>query len=168
MTSHSVTISSTSCPPLNHVGYYYDGTRLSDQHARWYYDANGIDCTTPYTRLDPKMIKTFFNHMNSKNHKVSVEKTWRVKDDQEKNMRYVATDMPGVRAECLSIDIENGAIKIVGLRFDTNESFELTYNVGTDYDPTTCEASLTHGVLMISIKKLDKFKARRVSVRHVE
>jgi HSP20 family molecular chaperone IbpA len=78
-----------------------------------------------------------------------------------------SVDIPGVKAESLEVEIENGTITARGYRADrpTHEVFE-SYVIGNDYDATKAEATLEDGVLKVVVPKhSDKIVKHRVPVR---
>lgn len=79
--------------------------------------------------------------------------------------RVVArADVPGVRVADLSVEIENGSLRVSGKRFDTLAPVSLSVVIGPDFDPKTAEASLEAGVLTVTVKKLVERLVHKVAV----
>lgn len=76
----------------------------------------------------------------------------------------LSTDLPGVKADDINVEIDNGTIKVAAKRADINEDMSRTYVLGTHYDLKSCIAVLEHGVLTISVKKLPEHLPQRVKV----
>ena len=76
-----------------------------------------------------------------------------------------STDVPGVRLEDLTVELENGVIKAHGKRFDNKQLVNLTQAIGTDYDPATSEASLEAGVLTVTVRKFKDKVTHKVNVK---
>lgn len=100
-------------------------------------------------------------------------------DIREEVDRYViAADIPGVPPEQIEITMEGGMLAIKGARNDERsedrESYKRVERVsGTFYrrfalpdgvDPERVTATGRHGVLEISIPKVEKAKARRIEI----
>lgn len=116
--------------------------------------------------IDHDLIKNALG----KNSIFSAEAQWRELDVNDTtcegiNTKVLATDMPGVHVNTLNVSIENGTLKAIGQRFDTGDVVERVFDLGDRYDPSTAEASLTHGVLTIRIKLHEKFKNRTIVVK---
>jgi hypothetical protein len=87
----------------------------------------------------------------------SLQSGWRVKtvgNDVE-----LSLDVPGSQSSDLNVIIECGLIKVTGKRSDTGWCVGSNYNLGNDYDPKTATASVTSGVLTVT---LQRFKERAV------
>lgn len=74
-------------------------------------------------------------------------------------------DVPGVTPNDVLVDIENGFVKVSATRSDTKINNTQSHYVGLDYDARTCEATVEHGVLTITIKKHKEKLARRIPVK---
>jgi hypothetical protein len=76
-----------------------------------------------------------------------------------------STDVPGVKLDDITVELENGTIKVTGKRFDTGAHVNLTQFIGNDYDPATAEAALGDGVLAIEVRKFKDKVSHKVSVK---
>lgn len=75
-----------------------------------------------------------------------------------------SVDMPGVRAQDLTVEIENGVIKASAQRFDTKLHVSRQQVIGTDYDPKTAEATIEAGVLTVTVMRFKDRVTHRVPV----
>lgn len=76
-----------------------------------------------------------------------------------------SVDMPGIRIEDLTVELENGIIKASGKRFDNALFVSHTHSIGTTYDPATSEASLEAGVLTVTVRKFKDKITHKVRVK---
>jgi HSP20 family molecular chaperone IbpA len=86
-------------------------------------------------------------------------------------------DMPGVAANDLDVQFENGELRIqgkVGPRYDQVSflyteygigDFFRTFTIGESIDPRQISAELKDGVLTLHLPKSEKVKPRRIEVR---
>jgi len=91
----------------------------------------------------------------------------------------VRADMPGVRADDLEIQIEQGELTILGrvcgccgngrsylLREFDDADFRASLRInGEAVDTNAISAAITRGVLTVRLPKTDAIKARRITVR---
>ena len=76
-----------------------------------------------------------------------------------------STDVPGIKLEDLTVELENGIIKASGKRFDNGLFVNHTHSIGTTYDPATSEASLEAGVLTVTVRKFKDKLTHKVRVK---
>ncbi len=81
---------------------------------------------------------------------------------------HLSTDVPGMHVKSLNLSVEDGVLKLIGQRFDTNEIIEKSFNLTHKYDPDTIHASLTHGVLVMTIKVAASAKNKKINVIDVD
>ncbi|MBG79603.1 MAG: molecular chaperone Hsp20 [Phycisphaerae bacterium] len=90
---------------------------------------------------------------------------------------YVEAEMPGVRMEDLEITVANGMLTVSGRREvtppeDSNTlrrerktiEFERSLSLPVTLDASETEAVLRDGILVLTMPKVEKAKARRVEV----
>lgn len=102
-------------------------------------------------------------------------------DIREETDRYVITaDIPGVDPKDIELTVENGVLALRGERKFEQEQTEGGYrrierSYGTFYrrfampddaDVESVKAKGNHGVLEVSIPKVERAQARRISVEH--
>lgn len=96
---------------------------------------------------------------------------------EDEDRVYVEAEMPGVRMEDLEITVANGMLTISGRREvtapeDANTlrrerkaiEFERSLSLPGTLDASETEAVLRDGVLVLTMPKVEKAKARRVEV----
>jgi HSP20 family protein len=96
---------------------------------------------------------------------------------EDEDRVYVEAEMPGVRMEDLEITVANGMLTISGRRDvtaleDANTlrrerkaiEFERSLSLPTTLDSSETEAVLRDGILVLTMPKVEKAKARRVEV----
>lgn len=76
----------------------------------------------------------------------------------------LSLDVPGLRAEELSLEIENGTVRVTGRRHDTGFHVNQVHFIGADFDPKSAEATLECGVLSLSVLRFRERVTHRVSV----
>ncbi len=90
----------------------------------------------------------------------------------------VLADMPGIPAENLDIDVNDGILTLIGRaatapstdrRTITTEyrpgSYQRQFQLSGKIDQTKIEAKLTQGVLRLTLPKVEKAQARRITVQ---
>jgi len=93
------------------------------------------------------------------------------------NAYHIQMDIPGIKAENVTIEIENNQLKITGERtrpvqdaVKTHHSermvgkFSRQFQLPKDADATQIHASFAHGVLSIDINKQEESKPRKVTI----
>ncbi len=86
------------------------------------------------------------------------------------------TDLPGVKAEDLSVDYNNNVLRIDAYRentifgavnkdFDTAVNYQRSFSVPNEIDASKIEAKLVHGVLNLSLPKHERVKTRQIVVK---
>lgn len=85
-------------------------------------------------------------------------------------------DLPGVPRSHLNIEVEDGVLKISGSKqsqVDSTESvfreryqgdFERKFKLSRDLDSSKVEASLSDGLLKVSIRKKTEFKPQKIEI----
>jgi HSP20 family protein len=85
-------------------------------------------------------------------------------------------DMPGVKKEDITIDLDNGQLTLVGNRYMAQEStlqleefgsarFRRIFSVPQGIDLTKVDAELNDGVLKLHLPKSESVKPRRIEIR---
>lgn len=74
-------------------------------------------------------------------------------------------DVPGVKVQDLSIDIDMGKLRVSAARADTKASIKHVYVLTDMFDPATATAMLEDGVLNINVKKRPESMPRKVKVK---
>ncbi len=87
---------------------------------------------------------------------------WRLK--HHKDRLELSTDVPGVKAKDLKLEIDAGVLKLEAKRTDTGESIVRNYCIDNKHDPKSCEAALEDGVLTVTFKKLPEHMPRRIKI----
>ena len=87
---------------------------------------------------------------------------WRITPANDRITASV--DMPAVRPADLTVELENGTIKVAGKRFDTGLHVSHQQFIGTDYDPKTADATLEAGVLTVVVMRFKEKVAHKVPV----
>jgi HSP20 family protein len=76
----------------------------------------------------------------------------------------LSMDMPGVDSENLKVRFENQVLTIEGNRSDRKKSYNRSYKLSNAVDADKLEASLTNGVLTITLPKTESSKGRDIPV----
>lgn len=114
---------------------------------------------------------SFFNDLerefNGFNNKALRESTLTSK--QNENEWLAALEMPGVRAEDLKVEFEDGALNLTGKKkgyFDSSEEteFSRSIRVPEEVDVEKIEAKLRDGVLLLTLPKLAKAKPKKIEI----
>ncbi len=87
---------------------------------------------------------------------------WRV--DAKDDKITLKLDLPGVHVEDLSLEIENGTLKLLGSRKDTGATVSQMYLLGPDYDPKTADATLECGVLTLVVLKYKEKLTHKIEI----
>ena len=85
-------------------------------------------------------------------------------------------DMPGVKKEDITIDLDNGQLTLVGTRYMAQEStlqleefgsarFRRIFSVPQGIDLIKVDAELNDGVLKLHLPKSESVKPRRIEIR---
>lgn len=88
---------------------------------------------------------------------------------QTENEWLAALEMPGVKAEDLSMEFEDGALKLTGKKkgyFDSSEETEFSRSIRLpeEVDAEKIEAKLRDGVLLLTLPKLEKAKPKKIEI----
>jgi HSP20 family molecular chaperone IbpA len=100
---------------------------------------------------------------------------------EHENEFSIHVELPGVRREGLSIEVDKGVLSLRGevveerakrrgwiaREYGTGD-FERRFRIGEGIDTEAIEAELVHGVLILRLPKRDSMKARRIEVREIE
>ncbi|WP_043532766.1 Hsp20/alpha crystallin family protein [Litchfieldella xinjiangensis] len=97
---------------------------------------------------------------------------------EEDNAVHIVVDMPGVRREGLSIEVDNNVLSLEGeIQVDMPEGISATYaelraeryarrfSLSHEIDAEAIEARLEHGVLRLILPKKDVHRSRRIEVQ---
>jgi HSP20 family protein len=86
----------------------------------------------------------------------------------------IRAEMPGVKRDDLSLDMENGRLQIKGTtkgktkaydsEFYEDTTFSRTFRVGDGIDTENIKAELLDGILTVTLPKAEKAKARKITV----
>lgn len=78
----------------------------------------------------------------------------------------VLADAPGVRQEDLHVEYADGELRLYGKRQGERDATEYrrTFQIGQRVDVERISAHLEHGVLTVTLPKLESAKARRIPV----
>jgi len=85
-------------------------------------------------------------------------------------------DLPGVKKDDITIDLDNGQLTVVGNRYMDQEKdmqleefgsaqFRRVFSVPQGIDQTKVDAELNNGVLKLHLPKSESVKPRRIEVR---
>ena len=88
---------------------------------------------------------------------------------ETENELTIQLDMPGVTQENIDIQIEQGTLRVIGIR-DASEDrgavrYERTFRVGDSIDASGIAASCRDGVLSLRLPKCETAKQRRIEVK---
>lgn len=121
-----------------------------------------IDWTYPYDWTRPYDWTTGTKIIVGEGAKISVavEFTSRIEGDTI----TFSTDVPGIRPEDVSLEIENKVLKFVGKRHDTGQQIVKSTFVPEVWDVTTANANLECGVLTVKFQKLPEKKPLKLKV----
>lgn len=145
----------------------------------------------PWNRLQASAFQNelshfFTNHRgaaaNSDNNDNSQSKNWvPAVDIRETEEAFILhSDIPGVRLEDISVDLENGLLTIKGERTSTSTEdsdsytrierfsgeFERKFNLPDSANPEKVSARYNDGVLVVSISKKAALQARKIKIEH--
>jgi HSP20 family molecular chaperone IbpA len=97
---------------------------------------------------------------------------------ESENALTVLADMPGVKAEDLTIDLRDNVLTLTGRASEPDENGRSAvvreYQAGTYYrqftlgekiDQDKIDAKLTDGVLRLELPKVERYKPRQITVR---
>lgn len=84
---------------------------------------------------------------------------------QDQDHVLVSADMPGVDPNDLDVVFERDSLSITGKRGDF--TYRYSVHVGDDIDPSSIEAQLDKGVLMIKAGKRPETKPRKIQIKGV-
>lgn len=84
---------------------------------------------------------------------------------ETENDLLVLVDLPGVAPADLDIRFENGELTVHGRRTGGSASYLRTFRVTEQVAADKIEASLKHGVLTLTLPKVEAVKPRRIAVR---
>ena len=76
---------------------------------------------------------------------------------------YLSVDLPGVDASDVDMTFDHNALAIAARRGE--QAYRYTVQLGDAVDPSTIEAQLDKGVLMIKAAKRPEAKPRRIPLR---
>ncbi len=89
-----------------------------------------------------------------------------IRSTVENEQLTLSVDLPGVKKEDIDITFsEDGIVKIACKRYDFKQDITQKYSIGKNWDTSTVEAKLEHGVLTIKLQKLEKSKPFKVLVK---
>jgi HSP20 family protein len=75
---------------------------------------------------------------------------------------YLTVDLPGVNAEDVDLTFDHGSLTIEGRRGD--RSYRYTVELGSEIDPSSIEAQLDKGVLVVKASKRPEAKPRKIAL----
>lgn len=165
-TSDHVTIgdgTGTVYPSPNSAGDWIgDYSRWADDKRR--YGHNPWDANQPFDpgEFDYELLKKALGAP------AAINPGWRELEkvgDDGRTYKCLSTDLPGVHINTLDVRVKDGVLHVVGQRFDTSETVEKTFELGEKYDPSTSEATLSHGVFTITVKLHEAFEDREIPVK---
>lgn len=97
---------------------------------------------------------------------------------ETENALTVLADMPGVRADNLTIDLRDNVLTLTGRVSDSPENgnqavlreyqpgtYYRQFTVGEKIDQEKIDARLTDGVLRLELPKVERYKPRQITVR---
>jgi HSP20 family protein len=85
---------------------------------------------------------------------------------EEKDTGYQITmDIPGVRREDLTIEVQNQTMTVAGERKGVrSRSFEKKFKLSDEIATEDIKASLVDGVLTLNLNKTEKVKAKKILI----
>jgi HSP20 family molecular chaperone IbpA len=126
-----------------------------------------------------KLIEDWFTNDYSQNWKTSGTKSYKVSAqrlaiDITDETLQIGLLVPGHSAETLTLDYDSDKIRVKSKPNETtpskieNElvlSIDETLSIGKDWDGAQAEATITNGVLYISIPKFEERKPKKLSIK---
>lgn len=125
-----------------------------------------------------KLIEDWFAPDYSQNWKTSGTThkitTQRVSIDITDDTLQIGLLVPGHSAETLSLDYDSDKIRVKSIKNETTpskidselvQSIEETLTIGKDWDGAQAEATISNGVLYISIPKFEERKPKKLSIK---
>lgn len=76
----------------------------------------------------------------------------------------LVVDMPGVKAEAVSIDVDKDVLTIVGKRERESFDYKRVFTVPNTIDADRIKADLKAGVLEVHLPRHERSKARRIAI----
>jgi HSP20 family protein len=91
----------------------------------------------------------------------------------------ISVDLPGLTAEEVELELEDGKLTIAGTRKNEAEGegktfhrierrhgpFRRSFTLGEDVDAEKVEASYRHGVLRVTVPKAEKARPKRIEIK---
>ena len=86
---------------------------------------------------------------------------------QDEHGVRVLLDVPGVKADGVSVDVADGVLRIQGRanRGDVVRRYERAFRIGRRIDPAGVEADLNQGVLTLRLPYHEEVKPRKIEVK---
>lgn len=125
-----------------------------------------------------KLIEDWFTPDYSQNWKTSGTThkitTQRVAIDITDDTLQIGLLVPGHSAETLSLDYDSDKIRVKSIKNETTpskidselvQSIDETLTIGKDWDGAQAEATISNGVLYISIPKFEERKPKKLSIK---
>lgn len=88
----------------------------------------------------------------------------------------IVADIPGVEKENLSISVENNVLTLLGKCFSEEEIeennqqsqryYERKFQIGSDIDSEKITASISQGVVSLTLPKIPKAEPRKIPINH--
>lgn len=138
------------------------------------------DFSTAYNRLNRLMDEAFAATPFANGEGDSLVGTWLPPVDvvEDKDHVRVSAELPGIRPEDVKIQLENNILTIRGekMQQQRNEgeraqryervygAFERSFTVPNTVDAEKIEASYEHGVLTVTLPKIERAKPRAISI----
>lgn len=90
--------------------------------------------------------------------------------NQTKDGGYLFFEAPGFNKQNLNVDLEDGVLHVHGKRTyklngeDVEKKINKKFNIGTDYDTSSVEATIEDGILTVFIPNYKKKDKKRLSL----
>lgn len=78
----------------------------------------------------------------------------------------ISAEIPGVSPEAVKVSVENSVLSIEGQK--AGFTFKRAFTIPSTVDAEGIKAKYEHGVLMVSLPKAEKAKARQIAVETVK
>ena len=86
--------------------------------------------------------------------------------DYEGDDLVLTCDVPGVKAEDISLEIEGAKVSLIAQRNGKNPvKYSYSVSIPKEYDSDNPEASLDSGVLAIRFKKSESAKTKKIQIK---
>ena len=95
----------------------------------------------------------------------------------DENTYYLDLELPGLEKKDVSVEVENGTLKIEGTYKEIEGKFlwfkkerpvgktSAEYKLGNEIDPDSIKAKMDHGVLHLEFSKTAKALAKRIEIK---